>query len=822
MFFDPRTASRRSGHLATLTAGLALAVTLPASAELIDLTIDGQPFAMVRGEVSGERMIEVPGASTVLATWNEVVDGETVAHFGVSLDGRTLVRVAPTTYELGLRHGAFDPLDGVPPVESGFEASADMRLHLVQFVTQPLEAFEDAIVARGGVVRHYVAELAYLVEMDAATRAAVAELPYVRWIGPYHPAYRLEEVLLQGTPDADAVYNVQVLDPSQKAIVAGRLAGIGVSPQNADAGKVRLEAPLTASQLAEVATWDEVLFIDRWSQLEPDIDLAREFSGANYVESIEGYTGAGVRGEVYDIGFNLNHQDFASRPLIQHGGSVAQDGHGASTSGIIFGDGTASSIHRGLLPDGQGIVSDIFDVPLEDGNRYEHTQELLEPPYSAVFQSSSVGSSRTSSYSTISADHDALLFDLDLAMCQSQSNSGGTPSRPQAWSKNVISVGGVNHRSTLDTDDDCWCSGASVGPASDGRIKPDLHHFYDSIRTVGCCGSTSYDASFCCTSGATPIVCGYVGLFHQMWSDGIFGNEVSGDPLDVFGNRPHMTTAKAMMINTAAAYDFSGTTGDLRRTHQGWGKPDVARLYDVRDGFLIIDETDLLSPFETLTYEVEVASGQELRVTMTYADPAGNPAVQSQHRINDLDLRVTSPLGFVYWGNAGLMQGNTSTPLGGPDTKNTVENVFLSSPTPGTWTIAVRATELIQDGHVETPMLDADFALVANVAGTPVVGVDDAVAGVPARELLIRGISPSRVSAQLDFHLATPTRTRLTILDASGRVVTTAFSGLLGEGNQTLTWDGTTNGGHAVPSGVYFARIEAGERRMQGKVMVLR
>ena len=56
---------------------------------------------------------------------------------------------------------------------------------------------------------------------------------------------------------------------------------------------------------------------------------------------------------------------------------------------------------------------------------------------------------------------------------------------------------------------------------------------------------------------ATPIIAGHAGLFFQMWADGIFGNEVIPGGT-VFENRLHMTTAKAVLINNAQQYPFSG------------------------------------------------------------------------------------------------------------------------------------------------------------------------------------------------------------------------------------------------------------------------
>jgi hypothetical protein len=75
---------------------------------------------------------------------------------------------------------------------------------------------------------------------------------------------------------------------------------------------------------------------------------------------------------------------------------------------------------------------------------------------------------------------------------------------------------------------------------------------------------------------------------------------------------------------------------------------------------------------------------------------------------------VTSPSGVEYFGNNGLRQSNVSTPGGAPDTLDTVENVFLVAPEAGTWTIEIRADEIVADGHTETPELDADYALVAS------------------------------------------------------------------------------------------------------------
>jgi hypothetical protein len=339
-----------------------------------------------------------------------------------------------------------------------------------------------------------------------------------------------------------------------------------------------------------------------------------------------------------------------------------------------------------------------------------------------VLQTNSTGDTRTFFYTTISAEMDDVLFINDITITQSQSNAGDQDSRPQAWAKNIISGGAVDHFDTLTRSDDCWsCGDASIGPADDGRIKPDLVFFYDltwsAARRPGTppAGAATY-TQFGGTSGATPSIAGYTGLFYQMWSEQVFGNDVPNPGGTVFENRPHMTTAKAAMINTATQYAFSGQDHDLTRVHQGWGMPSAQYLYDIRDKIGFIDETEVLENLESIEFFAFVEPAEpELRVTMTYADPMGVPSA-SVARINDLTLKVTSPSATEYWVNNGLLDGNFSTSGGSADTIDTVENVFIQNPESGLWSVEVIASEINEDSHVETQEVDADFALVVSGA----------------------------------------------------------------------------------------------------------
>ena len=69
--------------------------------------------------------------------------------------------------------------------------------------------------------------------------------------------------------------------------------------------------------------------------------------------------------------------------------------------------------------------------------------------------------------------------------------------------------------------------------------------------------------------------------------------------------------------------------------------------------------------------------------------------------------------------------------------------------------------------------------------------------------------NPARDGAR--FQLATPrTMTvRLALYDAEGRRVRVLTNGALSAGTRSLRWEGDDDAGRALPSGLYFARLEA-------------
>ncbi len=624
---------------------------------------------------------------------------------------------------LHLRYENFDPLAGEPALPAALTANSSSRLWIVQFDGTPTQADRNGLAETNVEVHGYLPDNAYVVRMSHSSTEPVRALPQVRWVGHYHPAYRLDPALiasLEGDVE-QARYNMVVVDKhNDKPALAAHIRALGGTVNDEHTGSLLFSATLNKAQLLAVAQLDQVLWIDAWSPDEFDMDNARIQGGGNYVETQGGYTGVGVNTHIYE-GIEAGHQDFNSFVTnVRSGGAASSHGH--ATAGIVFGDGTSNPAVRGMAPDAGKFYTNNGSV---SGSRWQVVSDLVNI-HDVSHTTASWGGGRTFFYTSVSAETDDIIFDHDISWTQSQSNAGNQDSRPQAWAKNIFSIGGVRHQNNSNPLDDSWSGSGSTGPAADGRIKPTLSAYYDGIGTSDLTGSAGYSSGnwtsgFGGTSGATPIVAGHNTLAIEMFTDdssnpgfGIFGNPLRNPGGSAHSNRPHFTTLKALQVASARQYAFNAASTDNRREHVGWGFPNLQTMWDLRDRTFIIDEQDVLTQGQTRTWNITVAQGETaLKTVLHYAEPAGNPAAAIT-LINNLSLRVTAPDNTVYWGNNGLEQGNWSVPGGSEDGINPIECVFVQNPAAGVWTVEVIATAVVADNHLETPGVDADYGLVVS------------------------------------------------------------------------------------------------------------
>lgn len=621
-----------------------------------------------------------------------------------------------------LRYSTFDPLQGVPEVPGTLRSGNDTNLWIVQFHGSPSDDDRQAVRNLGGKLVGSLPEDCQVVRMTAATASAIAVMGQVRWVGAYEPAYRLDPALLAEHLSGRAVptrtYNLVMADKwKDKQALEDKIIALGGKVVDRHIQGLLFTVELTGQQLLQAARLDEVLWIDQWMAPAEDMHNARAVQGSDIIETAAGFTGTGVRGHVYE-GVEATHPDFTTAMTNVRSSGAAQ-AHGHCTAGIIFGNGNSAPQARGHAPSAVGFYTNYTAVSA-GFSRNAVISDVVNV-HNCMFTTASWGSGLTTNYTSVSADADDIVFDHRIPWTNSMSNQGNQNVRPEAWAKNVISVGGLFHRNDADPSNDAWSfsgqpfGSASVGPASDGRIKPDLCNFYEDVWTSDLSGSAGYASGnsytgFNGTSAATPITAGLNALAIQMYTNHIFNNtpRVSGGSR--FANRPFAQTLKALQIACASLYPISQAT----RAQAGWGYGNVGTMYNRRERMMIIPEDVPITQGATQTYQISVLSGEtSLKVCMSYLDPQGNPAA-TLARVNNLNLRVISPFGVSYWGNNGLGASNTSSSGGSANNIDTVENVFLNNPVAGTWTIEITAPTIAQDAHLATAATDATYALVVN------------------------------------------------------------------------------------------------------------
>ncbi len=95
---------------------------------------------------------------------------------------------------------------------------------------------------------------------------------------------------------------------------------------------------------------------------------------------------------------------------------------------------------------------------------------------------------------------------------------------------------------------------------------------------------------------------------------------------------------------------------------------------------------------------------------------------------------------------------------------------------------------------------------------------------VPSNSFEITSIYPNpfNPSTTIEYELPGHSEVKLVIYDVAGHEVQTLVLGAKSQGSYDINWDGTDQSGKQVPSGMYFARLQAGEYSSVVKMVYLR
>jgi len=215
-----------------------------------------------------------------------------------------------------LQYATFDPLAGEPDIPSAQRATtltAGPATFLVQFTGPVQEEWKAKVEATGARLYGYLPDYAFISRMDSATLEQVRAMPFVRWVGPYHPAYRLASTLRTTSPanTQPVSVTVQTLPDANLSGMAKQVETWGgqVQGQAVNTFARYLRATVPADRLGDLAVLDDVLWVEPY--LEPKLN--NDIGGgtimrANTVRSSLGLYGSGQIVAVGDSGLDTGNQ----------------------------------------------------------------------------------------------------------------------------------------------------------------------------------------------------------------------------------------------------------------------------------------------------------------------------------------------------------------------------------------------------------------------------------------------------------------------------------------------------------------------------------
>ncbi len=387
---------------------------------------------------------------------------------------------------LRLRYATFDPLKGQPQVDAALRVSyadpAARHYYIVQFNGPIQESWKQAAVAAGGRLYDYLPDYAFIVQLDGKAKAAVSQLPTVRWVGDYQPSYKLAPELA-GFKSGSQQVQVRTFSGSQPDAVDSLLASNNQSSRDYGIG-ITMRGELAANQLTTLLQHEEVAWVEPYSEPRLLNDKARQITGANQVASDFGLYGAGQVVGVADTGLDTGnaatmHADFAGRIVNMYGlgrpnDASDTDGHGTHVAGTVMGNGvrsgsdpathTYTNSFAGMAPEARLVFQSIGDANGRLGGIPADLNDLFLPAYNdgARVHNNSWGSD-TPAYTEQSRDVDLFMWNhKDMIIVYAAGNAG-----KDANNDGVVDPGSIGSPATAKNDFSVGASENDRPPSGD-------------------------------------------------------------------------------------------------------------------------------------------------------------------------------------------------------------------------------------------------------------------------------------------------------------------------------------------------------------------
>ncbi len=609
------------------------------------------------------------------------------------------------------------PLYGVGVVQANGRA-ADLRSELEK---------------SGITILGYVPEDAWIVRLTEATARSVPSLKNARWASEWKREWRIHPLVATNKSAQPERLELRLWNGSDSKPVfqlLDELGATGVIQRESDDNESRILFNIVPSSAVELAALEAVAWIEPAPVASPRLNTSTWVIQSNQMEvgSLwnRDLTGAGQILGHLDTSIDPNVCYFLdstvknNSPGLNHRKMLKiynTDGfpgsHGTRTAGAAVGLREDLSLdHAGIAYDSRFVhgsttkISGLDDKPSTLKSAFNRAQRD-----GAFIHTNSWGDNNPDlrSYTHWCRDIDDYTWSSEDAVVvfavannDFQTDSVLTPEN----AKNCVAVS-----ASLDsTRQHQWGIGTD-GPTIDNRLKPEIMAPGVNISMPAADSANCETEPATGTSYAAPQIAGLALLVRQYFMDGYHptGSANSADEYT-----PSGALVRAMLLNGTT--DMTGVgpqndklpyNHDFPNIREGWGRAlsDNALFFAGENrGLQFVDRrhADGLSDGKSVTHMFSVSSSDEpLHITLVWTDPPAEHAA-AVAIVNDLNLEVKTPDNAMYLGN--VFSGSQSAVGGNADHINTVEQVRLSNPPPGLWSLTVR-------GH-KVPLGPQGFAVV--------------------------------------------------------------------------------------------------------------
>ncbi len=444
----------------------------------------------------------------------------------------------------------------------------------------------------------------------------------------------------------------------------------------------------TPGRVERLQSMPEVVFIHsggRWT--EPEDLRSKRLHTSIELDAPDGgglgFDGSGISVQVRDDGMVGPHLDLKGRLINDPSLPFDTSGtHGDGVAGVLAGAGNIEGRGRGMAP-GATVYATQYESSFLDNTLDLHIEENV------LYTNSSYSNGCNQGYTPNAAEVDRQIFTYPtylhiFSAGNSNSNNCGYGAGSQ-WgnitgghkqAKNAIATANVSSEGEI-------MNSSSRGPATDGRIKPDIAA--NGAQNYSLRPNNNY-APFGGTSGAAPCVAGVAAQLNHAFRDQYGGDAPSA-------------LLKAAMLNGARDAGEPGPDYIY-----GFGLLDAFNAYEILSQEQFISE----SIFNAQTSEFTIDIPQDIekvKILLYWADPPATPMAEKA-LVNDLDLEVEHN-GDTYLPlilDPTPRSSNLSRPAEpGVDRLNNVEQVVLEVEESGEATIRVTGWDVNfgrQDFHI--------------------------------------------------------------------------------------------------------------------------